>query len=194
LCFKTGRLAGHCQRNCQQTGVLTNNFAVIRADAARIRPLSANGQFASRRILTTTVRIMRKRHRMFWRNGVFYVQDDLSGKQESLHTRRRADAERLFHARNEAAQEQCSTGTWAEFTSPPATLILPDELGQRSWKNCARMAEPAHSYVTTAPCGTLRLEATKPDCPSEGTGTRRESNREHPPIARAQVWSGKDPR
>jgi len=41
---------------------------------------------------------------MFRRNGVFYVQDNLSGKQESLRTRNRADAERLFHARNEAAQ------------------------------------------------------------------------------------------
>jgi integrase len=41
---------------------------------------------------------------MFRRNGVFYVQDNQSGKQESLHTRKRADAERLCHARNEAAQ------------------------------------------------------------------------------------------
>jgi integrase len=41
---------------------------------------------------------------MFRRKGVFYVQDNLSGKQESLHTRNRADAERLLHAKNEAAQ------------------------------------------------------------------------------------------
>ena len=41
---------------------------------------------------------------MFRRNGVFYVQDNQSGKQESLHTRLRADAERLFNAKNEAAQ------------------------------------------------------------------------------------------
>jgi hypothetical protein len=41
---------------------------------------------------------------MFRRNRVFYVQDNLSGKQESLHTRNRADAERLLHAKNEAAQ------------------------------------------------------------------------------------------
>ncbi len=47
---------------------------------------------------------MRKRYRMFRRDGVFYVQDNLSGKQASLHTRKRADAERLFHAKNEAAQ------------------------------------------------------------------------------------------
>lgn len=48
--------------------------------------------------------VMRKRYRMFQRKGVFYVQDNLSGKQESLHTRNRTDADRLFNARNEAAQ------------------------------------------------------------------------------------------
>src|SRR5208282_6797930 len=47
---------------------------------------------------------MRKRYRMYRRNGVFYVQDNLSGRQESLHIRSRADAEKLFHAKNEAAQ------------------------------------------------------------------------------------------
>ena len=47
---------------------------------------------------------MRKRYRMFRRNGVFYMQDNQSGRQESLHTRLRADAERLFNAKNEAAQ------------------------------------------------------------------------------------------
>ena len=41
---------------------------------------------------------------MFRRKGVFYVHDSLSGKQTSLHTRKRADAERLLHARNDAAQ------------------------------------------------------------------------------------------
>jgi hypothetical protein len=41
---------------------------------------------------------------MFRRNGVFYIQDNQSGRQESLHTRSRADAEKLFHAKNEAAQ------------------------------------------------------------------------------------------
>ena len=41
---------------------------------------------------------------MFRRSSVFYVHDNLSGRQESLHTRKRADAERLFNAKNEAAQ------------------------------------------------------------------------------------------
>ncbi len=41
---------------------------------------------------------------MFRRKGVFYVHDNQSGKQTSLHTRSRADAERLYHAKNESAQ------------------------------------------------------------------------------------------
>jgi integrase len=43
---------------------------------------------------------------MFQRSGVFYaIQDNLSGRQESLRTRNRAEAERLLHAKNEAARE-----------------------------------------------------------------------------------------
>jgi hypothetical protein len=34
--FKAGRLTGNCQRNCQQTGVRTNNSGTIRADRVRI--------------------------------------------------------------------------------------------------------------------------------------------------------------
>ena len=41
---------------------------------------------------------------MFRRNGVFYVHDNATGKQESLRRRNRTDAEKLFHARNESAQ------------------------------------------------------------------------------------------
>lgn len=35
-------------------------------------------------------------------NGRFYIQDNTTGKQESLGTSDRTEAERLFHARNEA--------------------------------------------------------------------------------------------
>ena len=42
LCFHSGRLAGHGQRSCQQTGLRTNNAATIRADRAPLLPLSAN--------------------------------------------------------------------------------------------------------------------------------------------------------
>lgn len=47
---------------------------------------------------------MRARYRLYLREktGRYYIHDDLSGKQESLHTKDKATAERLFHARTEA--------------------------------------------------------------------------------------------
>jgi len=41
---------------------------------------------------------------MFRRRSVYYVQDNLTGKHETLRTRNKPDAERLFHAKNESAQ------------------------------------------------------------------------------------------
>ncbi|MBA2432417.1 MAG: hypothetical protein H0V56_09930 [Chthoniobacterales bacterium] len=46
---------------------------------------------------------MKNRYRLFRRNGVFYTQDSSSGKQESLRTVNRREAEDLLHARNTAA-------------------------------------------------------------------------------------------
>ncbi len=47
---------------------------------------------------------MTKRYRIFRRRSVYYVHDNLTGKQETLHTKNKVDAERLFHAKNESAQ------------------------------------------------------------------------------------------
>lgn len=41
---------------------------------------------------------------MFLRGGVYYVHDNLTGKQESLRRRDRVEAEKLCQARNESAQ------------------------------------------------------------------------------------------
>ena len=41
---------------------------------------------------------------MFRRSRVYYLQDNLTGKQETLRTQIKADAERLLHAKNESAQ------------------------------------------------------------------------------------------
>jgi integrase len=41
---------------------------------------------------------------MFRRNGVYYAHDNSSGKQQSLCTRDRTEAEKLLHAKNESAQ------------------------------------------------------------------------------------------
>ena len=45
---------------------------------------------------------MRKRYRLFRRGNVFWCQDNETGKQESLRTKDRGEADRLFHAKNEA--------------------------------------------------------------------------------------------
>jgi len=50
---------------------------------------------------------MRSRFRLYRRKkgGRYYVHDDTTGKQESLHTSNRATALRLLHSRNEAEQQ-----------------------------------------------------------------------------------------
>ena len=46
--------------------------------------------------------LMKQRFYLFQRGAVYYVQDGVTGKQQSLQTRDRTEAERLWHARNEA--------------------------------------------------------------------------------------------
>lgn len=60
---------------------------------------------------------MSKRFRLYLRekSGRYYIHDDLTGKQESLHTKDKATAERLFHARNEA-ERQSSVAMQIEYT------------------------------------------------------------------------------
>jgi integrase len=50
---------------------------------------------------------MRQRFRLYRRgnSGRYYIHDDLTGKQQSLHTNDRATAERLLHSKNESLQQ-----------------------------------------------------------------------------------------
>ena len=49
---------------------------------------------------------MRKRFRLYKKNGGrYYIHDEVTGKQDSLHTSDRATAVRLFHSRQEAEQQ-----------------------------------------------------------------------------------------
>lgn len=50
---------------------------------------------------------MRQRYRLYRRKkgGRYYIHDDVTGKQDSLHTIDRATALRLFHSRGEAQQQ-----------------------------------------------------------------------------------------
>ena len=45
---------------------------------------------------------MKSAYRMFRRNGVFYAQHNSTGKQESLHTQSRQEAQKLVEAKNGA--------------------------------------------------------------------------------------------
>ena len=49
---------------------------------------------------------MKRRYRLFRRsNGIFFIQNNATGKQESLQTRDKEAANRIFHAKNEAHQQ-----------------------------------------------------------------------------------------
>ena len=48
---------------------------------------------------------MKQQFNLFQRAGIFYCEDTRTGKQTSLRTRDRADAERLLHIKNEAAHQ-----------------------------------------------------------------------------------------
>ena len=44
----------------------------------------------------------KNKYRMFLRGTVFWIQDNETGKQETLRTKDRTEAERLFNSKNEA--------------------------------------------------------------------------------------------
>ena len=49
---------------------------------------------------------MKQQFRLFRRGwGTYYVEDTSTGKQETLHTRNKLDAQRIVHAKNEARHQ-----------------------------------------------------------------------------------------
>ena len=48
---------------------------------------------------------VKRKYRMFRRGNVYWIQDNETGKQETLRTKDRAEAERLFNAKNEAHRQ-----------------------------------------------------------------------------------------
>ena len=50
---------------------------------------------------------MKRRFRLYRRGkgGRYYIHDDATGRQESLHTNDHAKATRLFHAKSEASEQ-----------------------------------------------------------------------------------------
>ena len=63
--------------------------------------LLPTGVEINRRNLITVNTVMKQRYRLYKRKkgGRYYIHDDVTGKQDSLHTTDRATAIRLFHSR-----------------------------------------------------------------------------------------------
>jgi integrase len=93
---------------------------------------------------------MRARFRLYFReaSGRYYIHDDMTGKQESLHTKDKETAQRLFHSRCEAEKQpainlqiaraylaatdsQISTRTW-QYVMDEMTKLKKGET-QRRW-------------------------------------------------------------
>lgn len=78
------------------------------------------------------MKVMKQRFRLYRRKqgGRFYLQDAVTGRQESLHTTDRSEATRLLYARNEAVQ-QPSVG----LQIARAYLVASDStIGNRTWQ------------------------------------------------------------
>jgi integrase len=75
---------------------------------------------------------MKMKYRLFQRNSrIFFIQDNATGRQESLKTRDRETARRIFNARNEAHQQPAINLQIARaylMASDPAFM-------QRTWQN-----------------------------------------------------------
>jgi integrase len=77
---------------------------------------------------------MKNRYRLFRRRGVFYCQDNATGRQESLRTIRRKEAEDLLHARNTAALQPILNLEIAK-----AYLMASDpRMAERTWEDVMR--------------------------------------------------------
>lgn len=76
---------------------------------------------------------MRARYRLYFREktGRYYIHDDLTGKQESLHTKDKETAQRLFHSRCEAEKQPAINLQIAR-----AYLAATDsQISTRTWQN-----------------------------------------------------------
>jgi integrase len=79
---------------------------------------------------------MKQQYRLFRRADIYYVHNNLTGKQESLRTKDRVEAHRLFHAKNEAYRQP-----QVNLQIARAYLAAGDpELLKRTWRNVMEAA------------------------------------------------------
>ena len=111
---------------------------------------------------------MRQKYRMFLRGTVHWVQDNTTGKQESLGTRDRAEAKRLFNAKNET-HRQASSPVAARSTDqllPPAAARCEEYSRALRAENRGSAFSPrcraALSQSQRVPCALLPPPITAP--------------------------------
>ena len=77
---------------------------------------------------------MKQSFRLYRRNGVYYCEDNATGKQESLHTCDKVEAGRILHSKNEAGQMGMVNMQIAR-----AYLVASDPLlAKRIWRDVIR--------------------------------------------------------
>jgi hypothetical protein len=113
------------------------------------------------RLTLITNKVMKQRFRMYQRglNGRFYLEDNETGKQESLGTSDRTEALRLLHARNEAAYQPAFNTHMAR-----AYLVAGDaQISQRTWQ--VVMDELKQAKATSADRTSERYESAFDEAP-----------------------------
>lgn len=101
---------------------------------------------------------MKKRFWLWERNGVFYLDDSVTRKKISLHTRDRAEAERIRDARNEAEARPALSVQLAK-----AYLSAHDsESGKRTWQDVIDRYCSVGKEVTQG--DRRRVSDRKPQC------------------------------
>ena len=94
-------------------------------------PQLANGSEANQASLITITKVMTQKFRLYRRgNGRFYIEDNTTGKQESLGTSDKAEALRLLMAKNEAEQQPAFNAQIAKTYLAAGDPALP----KRTWK------------------------------------------------------------
>ena len=91
---------------------------------------------------------MKCKYRLFQRNnGIFFIQNNSTGRQESLRTRDKEAARRIFNAKNEAHQQPAINLKIARaylMASDPAFM-------QRTWQNVMDQIQ-THGRDSTKSC------------------------------------------
>lgn len=81
---------------------------------------------------------MKRQFILFQHGEVFYCEDATTGKQTSLRTKSRADAERLIHAKNEAVHQPAMNLQTAQVYLQHGDPALTGTRGSMSWTKWPR--------------------------------------------------------